>query len=245
MLGPERLIGRRPTNADVVEEDWNDYRTTGGRLAALWTINPHWDASADAASTSAATRAATGTRIPPSATTRSRASSTNAATTTGTRHPRRIKGDLGFAELSLTAILLRPRDRVPVGQHALRALADRATTGLYGTTRFTTRALCTRYDVQLPEAESLGLRGPADVAGRQQAAVDGRRLLRGRLRLVGLRRDRSRPGDDHGRMGLRRRRTRLRLSRTRSRGLPAGTDGHLLLQQVSTTRSSRRPSSAN
>jgi outer membrane receptor protein involved in Fe transport len=32
-------------NADVVEEDWNDYEATGGRLAALWQISPQWDAS--------------------------------------------------------------------------------------------------------------------------------------------------------------------------------------------------------
>ncbi len=32
-------------NSDVVEEDWNDAKTTGGRLAALWQINPQWDAS--------------------------------------------------------------------------------------------------------------------------------------------------------------------------------------------------------
>ena len=32
-------------NSDAVEEDWNDAKTTGGRLAALWKINPQWDAS--------------------------------------------------------------------------------------------------------------------------------------------------------------------------------------------------------
>jgi iron complex outermembrane receptor protein len=32
-------------NSDAVEEDWNDAETTGGRLAALWQINPQWDAS--------------------------------------------------------------------------------------------------------------------------------------------------------------------------------------------------------
>src|SRR5688500_11573896 len=32
-------------NSDVVEEDWNDAKTVGGRLAALWQINPQWDAS--------------------------------------------------------------------------------------------------------------------------------------------------------------------------------------------------------
>jgi outer membrane receptor protein involved in Fe transport len=32
-------------NSDVVEEDWNDAETMGGRLAALWKINSKWDAS--------------------------------------------------------------------------------------------------------------------------------------------------------------------------------------------------------
>ncbi len=43
MLG-ENLAGTAD-NADVVEEDWNDYERRGGRLAALWQINPQWDAS--------------------------------------------------------------------------------------------------------------------------------------------------------------------------------------------------------
>ncbi len=33
------------TNADVVEEDWNDYRATGGRLAARWQISPEWEST--------------------------------------------------------------------------------------------------------------------------------------------------------------------------------------------------------
>jgi iron complex outermembrane recepter protein len=30
-------------NADVVEEDWNDYDVNGGRVQALWTVNDNWD----------------------------------------------------------------------------------------------------------------------------------------------------------------------------------------------------------
>ena len=30
-------------NAAVVEEDWNDYEVSGGRLQALWTISDNWD----------------------------------------------------------------------------------------------------------------------------------------------------------------------------------------------------------
>lgn len=36
------LVGDRD-NADVVEEDWNDYTTYGGRVAAKWQINPDWE----------------------------------------------------------------------------------------------------------------------------------------------------------------------------------------------------------
>ena len=35
--------GRQTTNADVAEDDQNIYRTTGGRLAGLWTINENWN----------------------------------------------------------------------------------------------------------------------------------------------------------------------------------------------------------
>ena len=36
------------TNADVAEDDQNIYRTTGGRVAGLWTINENWDLLATA-----------------------------------------------------------------------------------------------------------------------------------------------------------------------------------------------------
>lgn len=36
------LMGDRD-NADVVEKDWNDYDTYGGRVAARWQINPRWE----------------------------------------------------------------------------------------------------------------------------------------------------------------------------------------------------------
>lgn len=41
VLGPT-LMGET-TNADRVEDDQNSYRQTGGRLAGLWTINPQWN----------------------------------------------------------------------------------------------------------------------------------------------------------------------------------------------------------
>lgn len=33
------------TNADVVEEDFNDYKATGGRLAGRWEISPEWEST--------------------------------------------------------------------------------------------------------------------------------------------------------------------------------------------------------
>lgn len=33
-------------NADAVEDDWNEYTVSGGRLAALWRISERWDATA-------------------------------------------------------------------------------------------------------------------------------------------------------------------------------------------------------
>jgi len=41
VLGPT-LMGET-TNADVADDNQNIYRTTGGRLAGLWTINPDWN----------------------------------------------------------------------------------------------------------------------------------------------------------------------------------------------------------
>jgi iron complex outermembrane recepter protein len=33
------------TNADVVEENWNDYTASGGRIAARWQISPTWEST--------------------------------------------------------------------------------------------------------------------------------------------------------------------------------------------------------
>jgi outer membrane receptor protein involved in Fe transport len=41
VLGPT-LMGET-TNADIAEDDWNVYRTEGGRIAGLWNVNPDWD----------------------------------------------------------------------------------------------------------------------------------------------------------------------------------------------------------
>lgn len=41
ILGPTLM--QETTNADVAEENQNIYRTTGGRVGALWTINENWN----------------------------------------------------------------------------------------------------------------------------------------------------------------------------------------------------------
>ena len=41
VLGTDLVSGR--TNLDVVEEDFNDYRTIGGRVAVLWNISDRWE----------------------------------------------------------------------------------------------------------------------------------------------------------------------------------------------------------
>ncbi|HET6630030.1 MAG TPA: TonB-dependent receptor [Woeseiaceae bacterium] len=89
-------------NADVVEEDWNDYEVNGGRLEALWTISDEWDLLASAI---AQNSFATGTWF----------SDTALGDYAVTRFfdeyreddwyqtSMTLTGDLGFAELSLTA----------------------------------------------------------------------------------------------------------------------------------------------
>ena len=43
VLGPT-LVGDRD-NADVVEQNWNDYKTWGGRIAGRWQISPEWEST--------------------------------------------------------------------------------------------------------------------------------------------------------------------------------------------------------
>ncbi|MBP9129217.1 MAG: TonB-dependent receptor [Steroidobacteraceae bacterium] len=43
VLGPT-LMGDQD-NASVVEQDWNDYKTWGGRIAARWQVNPEWEST--------------------------------------------------------------------------------------------------------------------------------------------------------------------------------------------------------
>ena len=98
-----------------------------------------------------------------------------------------LKGDLGFAELSLTASYFNRKIDYQF-DNTNYAQWRTSTTVRLPRLRPLRHGHAALDDLQLPEAEPLGLRGPPDLAGRQQAAVDGGRLLRGCVRLVGIRR---------------------------------------------------------
>ena len=215
-------------NSDVVEEDWNDYETTGGRLAALWQINPQWDASLSLITQYSDTNGdwltdpAVGDYKIVSFYDEYRDDDWYQASAS-------IKGDLGFAELTATASWFE-RD---IEYQWDNTLYENWRTAILRDSRFALRhGLSRRHDVQLPGAESLDLRGPADVAGREPIAVDGRRLLRGRLGLVALRRERS----------LASRRRRAWYTANYLRGYPTGPTTSRSPPPTSTTRTfSRRP----
>jgi len=90
-------------NADVVEKDWNDYSTSGGRVAARWTVNPQWEATLSLIAQNSAADGAweTDPALPKD----------NQITRFFDEYrdddwyqtSMNIKGDLGFAELSVTA----------------------------------------------------------------------------------------------------------------------------------------------
>ncbi len=97
----EDLVGNLD-NAEVVEEDWNDYSAFGGRLAARWQINPQWEASLSLVTQSSdtdgdwAADSAAGDYKIVSFFDEFRDDDWYQASTS-------LKGDLGFAELSMTA----------------------------------------------------------------------------------------------------------------------------------------------
>ena len=100
VLGPT-LMGDA-TNADMAEEDQNSYRQSGGRLAGLWTINPQWNVLATAIYQRGETKGDWDTDpfLGDYKITRftDEWRDDKWYTLSGT-----VKGDLGFAELSVTA----------------------------------------------------------------------------------------------------------------------------------------------
>ena len=101
VLGPT-LMGDA-TNADIAGE--GPELLSSERWSPRGTLDdqPELEACSPRAFISKARRTASGIPTPPSARTRSRASSTIGAMTSGTRLSGTLTGDLGFAELSLTA----------------------------------------------------------------------------------------------------------------------------------------------
>lgn len=89
-------------NADVVEKDWNEYSLYGGRLAARWQINPQWETSLSLVSQYSKSKGdwltdpAIGDYKIVSFFDEHREDEWYQASAS-------IKGDLGFAELSVTA----------------------------------------------------------------------------------------------------------------------------------------------
>ena len=97
----ENLAGTAD-NADAVEKDWNDYKAYGGRLAARWQINPQWESSLSLIAQSSDTNGdwptdpAIGDYKIVSFFDEFRDDDWYQASAS-------LKGDLGFAELSVTA----------------------------------------------------------------------------------------------------------------------------------------------
>ena len=89
-------------NSDVVEDDWNDYTTTGGRVAARWTVNPKWEATLSLIAQNGASDGAweTDPALGDNKITRFVDEYRNDDWYQASMN---IKGDLGFAELSVTA----------------------------------------------------------------------------------------------------------------------------------------------
>ena len=245
ILGPT-LVGDRD-NADVVEKNWNDYQTWGGRIAARWQISPEWESTLSLISQYSEADGAweSDPALGDYKITRFfdefrdddwYQASLNA------------KGDLGFAELSVTASYFDRSIKYEWDDANYSQWRSAYYGGFdpdYGTGSYniynTGVELSTTFNDQKPAA--LGLRGAVDLAGREPLRVDGRRLLRGREGLVELRRQDAEP---HGDDGLGRGQL-LRLLRQRARATtsPARSRRPTSTTRTSTARrSSRRPCSA-
>ena len=120
MSSARRCLAVKETNANIAEDNQNHLPPpTGGRLAGLWTINPDWNLLVTGIYQRGDTMGTweTDPFLGDNKVTRfydewrDDAWYTTAAT---------LKGDLGFAELA-DGVLFRPQNRLPVGQHELRA----------------------------------------------------------------------------------------------------------------------------
>jgi hypothetical protein len=163
------------TNADVVEDDWNDAEVYGGRIAARWLINPKWETTLSFV-------------IQDSSNTGTWETDGDVGDYKTTRFfdeyldddwwqtSLNVKGDLGFAELS-SGLAFRSQDQVQ---------------WITWSTTSTVRPTATplrhwpdlRHLLQQPEADKVLIRSPAYITGREPFPMDGRCVLREGLRLV-------------------------------------------------------------
>ncbi len=204
------------TNADVAEDDQNIYRTTGGRVSRPVDHQRGLEPPHDRHLPARRHDGHLGDRPVPRRQ-QGHALLRRVARRRVVHGGRDAQGQSRLCRAVADRVLLRPHGSTtsgttPITRSGARYLLDRPLRGLLRPVRHGRAALD---DLQLPEAEPLGLRGAADVAGRQQAAVDGGRVLRGRLRLVGVRRRRCRASRPRP-PGQRPRRTASRSRRRRT-----------------------------
>ena len=182
VLGPT-LMGDTD-NADVVEDDWNDAETYGGRIAARWDINPKWQTTLSFVAQNASNDGTweTDGAVGDYKTTRFFDEYRDDDWWQASLN---VKGDLGFAELSMTGSYFDRKikyewDNIPLRPVPERAHLAPATTCL----RTPTWTFGTTYNDQKQSRYAYEVRLTSQ--GRKPLPVDGRSLLRGRLRLVAL-----------------------------------------------------------
>ena len=89
-------------NSDVVEEDWNEYRVTGGRLQGRWSVSENWEASLSLVQQSSDASGAWETD-PALGDNKIARFYNEYIDNDWYQASATVKGDLGFAELSMTA----------------------------------------------------------------------------------------------------------------------------------------------
>ena len=109
-----RTLDGQFDNAAAVEEDWNDWTTYGGRVAARWQISP-MGTTASLIGQLSRKRGRVGFG-PGARRLQDHALLGRVPDDNWYQASLNLKGDLGFAELSATASVFRPRHQVPVRQ---------------------------------------------------------------------------------------------------------------------------------
>jgi hypothetical protein len=189
-------------NADVVEEDQNDYSAWGGRIAARWQISPEWES----------TLSVIGQYSEADGAWESDPALGDYKITRFFDEWRdddwyqvslNAKGDLGFAELSMTASWFDRKiqyewDNANYSQwRSVYYGGFDPATGEGGFNIYNTGTLIgTEFNDQKQERWSYEVRLTSQ--GESRFSVDGRCVLRGCMGLVGVRRDHARADGDQG-----------------------------------------------